>query len=253
MTAATLVVPCYNEERRLDGAALVAMVDGRPGLSLLLVDDGSKDGTRDVITRLAAARPARIATLVLPRNGGKAEAVRQGLLAALSGPVAAVGYLDADLSTPPAEATRLLDVLDERGASAALGARVALLGSDIHRTVSRHYLGRIFASLASLALESRVYDTQCGAKVFRCSPSLTAALSTPFLSRWAFDVELLGRLFIGTKTVAAISSGDVVEVPLRTWRDVAGSKLGSAAMAGALKDLTLISIDLARRRRAAAD
>jgi glycosyltransferase involved in cell wall biosynthesis len=251
MTGATLVVPCYNEEQRLDRAALLAMVDGRPGLHLLLVDDGSQDGTRAVLEELAAARPGRIAAHILAQNGGKAEAVRQGLVRALAGNGAAVGYLDADLSTPPDEALRLLDVLEQRGASAVLGARVGLLGTDIHRTAARHYLGRAFASLASLTLAARVYDTQCGAKVFRRTPALVAALETPFLSRWIFDVELLGRLLTGTASVPGITVDDIVEVPLRTWRDVPGSKLKPTHMAGALKDLALVALDLTRRRRAA--
>jgi glycosyltransferase involved in cell wall biosynthesis len=248
---AAFVVPCYNEERRLDGEALLAMVDGRPGLRLVLVDDGSKDGTRGVLEALAAKRPGRVTAHVLPENRGKAEAVRQGLQAALAGPAAAVGYLDADLSTPPAEALRLLDVLEGRGAAAALGARVGLLGTDIHRTAARHYLGRVFASLASLTLAARVYDTQCGAKVFRRTPALAAALEDPFLSRWGFDVELLGRLLAGTPTAPGLSLNDIVEVPLSTWHDVPGSKLKPAAMAGALKDLALVAMDLRRRRRAA--
>jgi glycosyltransferase involved in cell wall biosynthesis len=252
VSEATLVIPCYNEEQRLDGEAVLAMLDGRPGLRLALVDDGSTDGTVAVLERLAAARPGRVSVLPLSPNGGKAEAVRRGLRAALEGPAEVVGYLDADLSTPPAEAMRLLDVLDERRAAAAIGARVALLGTDIHRKAARHYLGRLFASLASLTLAARVYDTQCGAKVFRRSPALAAALEAPFLSRWAFDVELLGRLLVGAPGTPGLDANDIVEVPLRTWRDVPGSKLKPAAMAGALKDLALIRADLSRRRRAAA-
>jgi dolichyl-phosphate beta-glucosyltransferase len=248
VTTATLVVPCYNEEQRLDGAALLAMVDGRADFRLLLVDDGSGDGTRRVLEGLVAARPGRIEALVLSPNGGKAEAVRQGMRAALAGPAEIVGYFDADLSTPPPEMLRLLDVITERGVAAVLGSRVALLGSDIHRAALRHYLGRVFASLASLMLAARVYDTQCGAKLFRRSPALAAALEAPFLSRWAFDVELLGRLFTGTPDVPGLSPADVVEVPLRTWRDVPGSKLNPTAMAGALKDLARIGLDLKKRR-----
>jgi dolichyl-phosphate beta-glucosyltransferase len=249
VTTATLVVPCYDEEHRLDAGALLAMVDGRPDVRLLLVDDGSRDGTRRVLEGLAAARPGRIEALVLSPNGGKAEAVRQGMRAALAGPVDIVGYFDADLSTPPEEILRLLDITASGRAAVVMGARVALLGSDIHRAALRHYLGRVFASFASIMLAVRVYDTQCGAKLFRRSPALAAALETPFLSRWAFDVELLGRLFTGTPDVARISPNDVLEVPLHTWRDVPGSKVDPTAMVGALKDLALIGMDLKRRRR----
>jgi glycosyltransferase involved in cell wall biosynthesis len=244
---ATLVIPCYNEEKRLDVAALLAMVDGRADFRLLLVDDGSRDGTRGVLEGLAAARPGRIEALPLARNGGKAEAVRAGLSAALAAGAEVVGYFDADLSTPPEEMLRLLDAI-LAGPAAVLGSRVALLGADINRTASRHYLGRVFASVASLVLDARVYDTQCGAKLFRRSPALEAALAAPFLSRWAFDVELLGRLFAGAPGVPGLAPSEVVEVPLRAWRDVPGSKLAPAAMVGALADLARIGRDLARRR-----
>jgi hypothetical protein len=107
----------------------------------------------------------------------------------------------------------------------------------------------VFASLASLILNLRIYDTQCGAKLFRRSAALAAALETPFLSRWAFDVELIGRLLAGVPGVPPIPATDFVEVPLGSWSDVPGSKLRPAAMAGALKDLALIAADLRRRRR----
>jgi glycosyltransferase involved in cell wall biosynthesis len=245
----TLVVPCYTEAARLDQAALRAFVDGRPGLALLLVNDGSTDGTEACLRALAADRPGRIEALSLPANAGKAEAVRQGLRAALGAGANTVGYLDADLSTPTAEMERLLDILDARRAEVVMGARVALLGTDIRRQAARHYLGRVFASIASLVLKTRVYDTQCGAKVFRRSPALAAALETPFRSRWAFDVELLGRLLTGAPGVAATRPEAIIEVPLETWHDVPGSKLKPAAMVAAVKDLTLIGLDLRRRRR----
>jgi glycosyltransferase involved in cell wall biosynthesis len=250
MTAATLVVPCYDEAARLDGAALAALLDARPGARLLMVDDGSTDQTPARLRALAAERPGRVEVLTLPRNQGKAEAVRRGLLAALDGDADVVGYFDADLSAPAVEMGRLLDVMDQRRAQVVTGARVALMGTHIERLASRHYLGRVFATVASLILRVRVYDTQCGAKLFRRSPSLAAALDTPFLSRWAFDVELLGRLLAGAPGAPPVPEHDFVEVPLGAWRDVPGSKLGGAAMAGALADLARIGVDLARRRRA---
>jgi len=251
VSGTTLVIPCYNEAARLDQVALRAFVDGRPDVNLLLVNDGSTDATEACLRALAAERPGRIDVLSLPANAGKAEAVRQGLRAALAGGATTVGYFDADLSTPTGEMARLLDVLAARAHHHLRAARVALLGVDIRRQAARHYLGRVFASVASLVLKTRVYDTQCGAKLFRRSPALDAALETPFRSRWAFDVELLGRLLAGAPGVPATRPEAIIEVPLEIWRDVPGSKLKPTAMVGAAKDLTLIGIDLAARRRRA--
>ncbi|HEX3902485.1 MAG TPA: glycosyltransferase [Polyangia bacterium] len=245
----TVVVPCYNEAARLDELPLLAFLDGCAEASLLFVDDGSTDATAARLTALAARRPARIEVLSLRPNGGKAEAVRRGMLLALGRGPGLVGYLDADLSTPPNELLRLRAAFERPGVDAVLGARVALLGTDIERSAFRHYLGRVFASAAAIILQARVYDTQCGAKLFRASPALDAALATPFISRWAFDVELLGRLLTGGPASPPLPLAAIVEVPLATWHDVGGSKLGPLAMARTLAELGRIGLDLAARRR----
>jgi glycosyltransferase involved in cell wall biosynthesis len=252
MARLTVVVPCYNEADRLAAAPLLAFVDGHPDASLLLVNDGSSDATGAALDRLAAQRPGRIAALQLSPNRGKAEAVRQGLRAALAGGADIVGVLDADLSTPPAELDDLRAALDRPGVQVAIGARVGMLGYDIERSAVRHYLGRVFATAASMILKARVYDTQCGAKLFRAGPAFTEALATPFLSRWAFDVEFLGRLMIGTPNVPPLPLSAIVEVPLAVWHDVKGSKLGIGGMTRTLRDLALVARDMAARRRAIA-
>ncbi len=249
MPRLTVVVPCYNEAERLRGDPLLAFVDGCDDARLVFVDDGSTDATRAVLDVLAARRPERLAVLALPENHGKAEAVRQGLQHAMSGGAEVVGFLDADLSTPPRELTPLLEALGSPGVEVAIGARVALLGRDIQRSQVRHLLGRVFATAASLVLRAPVYDTQCGAKLFRSSPALAAALADPFLSRWAFDVELLGRLLTGSGGAEPLPLAALVEVPLGTWHDVGGSKLNALAMARTLKDLAVIAADLGARRR----
>ena len=250
MAEVALIVPCYNEAQRLDDASLLSLVDATPGLNLVLVNDGSQDATESRLRALSEARPQRIEAISLPQNCGKAEAVRQGLLRALRGPAALVGYFDADLSTPISEITRLITTIKETGAAVVMGSRWSRLGSAIERSAVRHYLGRVFASAASLLLKVRVYDTQCGAKLFRRTPTLQAALEEPFLSRWAFDVELLGRLLTGAKEVPGLEIGRFLEVPLLEWHDVPGSKLRARAMTGALRDLVVIGVDLRRRRRA---
>jgi dolichyl-phosphate beta-glucosyltransferase len=248
MERATLIIPCYNEARRLDTAALASLLDDDT-VDLLFVDDGSTDTTRQILDDLARARPQRIRVLALEQNSGKAEAVRRGLVSVIEAArTVVVGYLDADLATPPSEMHRLLGVLRAGHASVLFGARVALLGHHIERSPTRHYLGRLFATLASAALRLPTYDTQCGAKLFRITPALGDAVSERFLSRWAFDVELLGRLLTGSETSPPISIGDVWEEPLLAWRDVKGSKLAPRAMGKALVDLVRIDRDLARRR-----
>jgi glycosyltransferase involved in cell wall biosynthesis len=241
------VIPCFNEPRRLDHAGLAELL-ADPELDLVLVDDGSTDETANVLHALAAREPLRTSVLSLAENQGKAEAVRRGLLHALDAAPAIVGYADADLATPPRELLRLCALLRESSAEAVLGSRVALLGRDVDRSPARHYLGRVFATAASLALGTHVYDTQCGAKLFRASRALRAALSEPFRSRWAFDVELLGRLLAGSPGVPPLPASALIEEPLREWRDVAGSKLGAGQMLRTVTDLARIHRDLARRR-----
>ena len=219
-----VVIPCFNEARRLDTAALDEL--RAAGSAVIVVDDGSTDDTA------AIARAAGHTVISIP-HGGKAEATRQGLLAAIADGVAVTGYLDADFSTPASEWLRLRDVMgDDEELAVVMGARMAHLGAKIERRPARHYLGRVFATAASFTLSLPVYDTQCGAKVLRVSPALQDALATPFISGWAFDVELIKRLLRG-----GIPADALREVPLRQWRDVDGGHLRPSAMLRAALDL----------------
>lgn len=242
MIHSVIVIPCFNEAARLDAAALASLLAAE-GVELLLVDDGSTDDTRARLSEIAARAPGRIDVLALDDNWGKAEAVRRGMEQALLDGALRVGFLDADLSTPPAEMLRILQVLEERpDVDVVLGSRVRLLGRHIERRALRHYLGRAFATAASLSLGLPVYDTQCGAKAFRRTPALLTALRARFSSRWVFDVELLRRLLDGDGQVPGLSPAAFVELPLKEWRDVDGTNLGPVAMARAAVDLALLSV-----------
>lgn len=241
-----VVIPCYNEADRLDEADVLALLD-EPNVDVLLVDDGSTDDTAGLLARIASKAPERIRHLGLPANRGKAEAVRTGLLEALKAGAKVVAYADADFATPPSEILRLRRELDASGAQVVLGARISRLGADIDRKPSRHYLGRIFATGASAILGLEVYDTQCGAKVFRDSPALRNALAHPFSSRWSFDVELLGRLVAGGEGIEPIDPDAMLEVPLRRWVDVAGSKLSLRGAVRAGFDLATLAARVAQR------
>src|SRR5205085_869471 len=93
LSSARLIVPCYNEEHRLDRARFVAFARD-PRIELLFIDDGSKDGTASVLADLTREGGGKIAFHSLPRNAGKGEAVRQGLLRALEEGASVVGYAD---------------------------------------------------------------------------------------------------------------------------------------------------------------
>jgi dolichyl-phosphate beta-glucosyltransferase len=242
----TWVIPCFNEAARIDRAAFFALADQPPSTSLVLVDDGSRDQTLPCLHEIARQRPDRIVVLALPENRGKAEAVRQGMLRALGDGAERVGFVDADMATPPAELFRLAEMVRGGDCDVVIASRVQLLGSHIERRPMRHYLGRVFATCASLALRLPVYDTQCGAKVFRRSETLHAALGRPFLSRWAFDVELLGRLVRPQTGAPAIPVERMREESLRVWRDVSRSKLGPAAAVRTAFELVRIGWDLRR-------
>jgi dolichyl-phosphate beta-glucosyltransferase len=244
----TVVVPCFNEEARLDVEGFRIFLE-TPGLHLLFVDDGSTDGTRRILDGMVTDLNGRARVLPLPFNHGKAEAVRAGMRAALDTGSDVVGYYDADLATPPDEMRRLLETLVHTHAQAALAARVAFLGTHISRSALRHYLGRVFATFASMILELPVYDTQCGAKAFRRSGALDAALAQPFVARWAFDVELLGRLLAGTADTAGLPPDLLIEMPLRNWTDKPGSKLRPLQWPSLGTDLLKIWASLFRWRR----
>jgi dolichyl-phosphate beta-glucosyltransferase len=243
----TWVVPCLDEAARIDVRAFIALVDENASASLVLVDDGSSDGTLAVLRNIAGERPAQVEVIALPANLGKAEAVRQGLLRALSGGANIVGYIDADLATPPHELRRLADLARAGDYDILMGSRVQLLGHSIERKHARHYLGRVFATCASLSLGLPVYDTQCGAKLFRRTEALEAALEKPFASRWVFDVELLARLIRPRQGIAPVATARMREEPLLSWTDIPGSKLRPGAALRSGLDLLRLGLKLRRR------
>ncbi len=224
MPTVWLVVPCYNEEARLPVTAIDAFLRSHPGVAICLVDDGSRDGTRAVLDAVAAGFPGQVTVLACQGNQGKAEAVRLGVLHGLSESRAAIfGYWDADVSTPLSEVDLLVRILDARDDNiAALGCRVKRLGADITRSAVRHYLGRVFATFTSITLRLPVYDSQCGAKLFRRDAAVIA-FTEHFESQWLFDVEILARLRNHFGADRVLQS--ILEVPLQAWTHRDGSKL----------------------------
>jgi dolichyl-phosphate beta-glucosyltransferase len=248
MQKTIVVVPCYNEARRLHADVFVEAVENDPHLAFLFVDDGSKDDTSGVLRAMESKRREQLSVLVLERNSGKAEAVRRGLLSAFARSPDFVGYFDADLATPLTEIASMRALFQDRDIHIVMGSRVALLGRDVRRSHQRHFLGRAFATAASIALQLTVYDTQCGAKLLRNTEAVREVFGEPFSATWTFDVEILERL------LAKAAQGrlpplprSAAEYPVRQWHDIAGSKLR-------LRDFLRVGgelIELGIRRRVA--
>ncbi len=236
-----LVLPCFNEAARLPVDDVRVFLGANPAVGILFVNDGSTDQTLKVIEDARASLPGQVEVLDLDQNQGKAEAVRLGMARAMEGNATFAGFWDADLATALDVAPLLVEIMESRPQlDMVFGSRVQLLGRQIHRALARHYLGRIFATTVSLLLGIRVYDTQCGAKIFRISPVTRSLFDSPFTSRWIFDVELIARYLKACRAEGRDPLGGMYEEPLPAWRDVGGSKVRSGDFIAAFLDLIRI-------------
>lgn len=234
----TIVIPCYNEELRLPVEELTAFIVGHSQIKIILVNDGSTDGTLQLLHSISEAHSS-VSVLNLEVNSGKAEAVRQGMLqAAKDAETQLIGFFDADLATPLEEVYLLQSAMGP-DCQFAFGSRILKVGSTISRKAYRHYMGRIIATGISMILRLDVYDTQCGAKLFR-KEVVSTLFEKPFISRWLFDVEIFARLI---KLHGNEAPNYLIEIPLRTWIEKGDSKIG-------MKDVLSIPFELMRIRRA---
>lgn len=225
MSSVCLIIPCYNEANRLPADAFVAYLRRVPMVTACFVNDGSRDDTRALLERMQQQQPDQIEVLNLDQNQGKAGAVRAGMLHCAGQPVDYVGFLDADLATPLDAIGDLQTALDRQPAlDLVMGSRIKFLGADIRRDPFRHYVGRVIATLISNILKLPVYDTQCGAKLFRRAV-VANLFQEPFISPWLFDVELLARLI--RQHGRANVPDHVAEVPLKQWIEQSDSRISS--------------------------
>ena len=232
MQKVAIIIPCYNEEKRLSKAALEELHDTTQ-THIYLCNDGSTDGTAALIDGFAQSLE-RCFVIQYSQNEGKANTIFKSANNIIAKEeYSHIGYFDADFSTPVSEMKRMLNRLDEEPAKFIMGSRVKLLNYDIQRKLHRHIIGRMIITFVNMRLKLGIYDTQCGAKLFPVAVARQAFLK-PFETSWLFDIEI----FIRLKNNGQLVLGE--EFPLRHWKDVEGSKLSWKTSFKILKELYIL-------------
>jgi dolichyl-phosphate beta-glucosyltransferase len=227
----SIIIPAYNEERRLDATlrAILAYVEQQPySAEIIVVDDGSEDATARMVAPLCGHK-CRVQLLRNNRNRGKGFSVRKGFLQAKGKYLL---FSDADLSTPIAEVGRLMEQL-HNGYDIAIGSR-ALPDSrvEIHQPWYRENMGRLFNLLVQALVFRGIRDTQCGFKCFtrEAARDICRRMTR---ERFAFDVEML--------YLARVMDYRVAEVPI-VWRNSPETRVH------AIRDSASMFADLVRIR-----
>ena len=217
-----IVIPCYNEQYGIKMDEYSNFLNNNQTAFICYVNDGSSDNTVSVLETLQQKHDNQIHILSLEKNLGKAEAVRAGIQYCNQNfSHQHIGYLDADLATTLEEFMTLEEYLDDT-IWFCFGSRILKIGSTIIREKSRFLIGRIVATFISSVLQIRVYDTQCGCKIF--TKELSELLfQKEFTSKWLFDVELFYRMITLYGKEEAVHK--MAEIPLKLWVEKGNSKV----------------------------
>lgn len=229
-----IIIPCYNEEKRIKKELVVFLLN-QSSVDIYLANDGSKDDTLRVLEDISDDFRERCFILNYLQNSGKANTIYKAANELISKNIYShIGYFDADFSTPVPEMLKMFKELYRKPELFITGCRVKLLNTNIDRKLYRHIIGRIIVTLVNFRFKLGVYDTQCGAKIFPVTIA-KLAFSSPFLTSWLFDMEI----FIRLKNKDIMNMGR--EFPLRNWKDVEGSKLGWKTAFKILKEMYILT------------
>jgi CheY-like chemotaxis protein len=218
-----IVIPCYNEEERLLGAEFKEFVHKNLGYHLCFVNDGSKDNTLGVLEELRKGNEDRISIYNCEKNGGKAEAVRLGMLhLAKQNQYNFIGFLDADLSTNFDDFKVLANEISNSTFQIVSGSRMTRMGADIAKESARAIISKTVNFIIRQTLGMNFKDTQCGAKIMT-KEIVEKTFQKKFLTKWLFDVEIFMRMkkVYGTQVAQTL----ICEKPLNRWVHMDGSKL----------------------------
>lgn len=234
MSKVALIIPCFNEQQRLNTDAFASFIAKAPTFDLFFVNDGSFDKTGFLLDELSGKHKDRIFVIHKIKNEGKASAIRDAVLQIhnLHNRYDYTGYTDADLSTSLDQCKILADEIAEKKADCVFGSRIKKFGSQIERSLFRHLCGRLITTIIDTRFRLGIYDTQCGAKFFS-SELLASVCKEPFKSKWLFDVEIFLRLFRQKKE-------GIFETPLQSWKDSGNSKLNWLDFPQIVKELYLL-------------
>jgi glycosyltransferase involved in cell wall biosynthesis len=220
---ACIVVPCFNEEKRIDKSSFLLFATEHTYIHFLFVNDGSLDNTLEVLKAMAS-ESNKFNYLDMSHNKGKASAVREGMLHAHGLGFTHIGYLDADLTIPLQTAKELIDELfklKEKDVQIIFASRSQRFKKQAGQNHLRQTLGHTFSTLSRTVLQLPIKDTQCGAKFFDAK-SVPMLFGIPFISKWIFDVEIFFRLKDHYKKD---THKHFFEFPLEYWEDNNNSKI----------------------------
>lgn len=218
-----VVIPCYNEEERLLGSEFKAFAHKNLGYHLCFVNDGSTDNTLAVLEELKEANPTNISVYNCEKNGGKAEAVRQGMQHLIKDQqFDYVGFLDADLSTDFRDFDDLVKTIENSDFKIVSGSRISRMGADITKESARKIISKTINLIIQTILGMPFKDTQCGAKIMDREIA-ASVFRKKFITKWLFDVEIFMRMrkFYGKDEAKKL----ICEQPLKRWIHADGSKL----------------------------
>ncbi|WP_445722726.1 glycosyltransferase [Flavobacterium sp.] len=218
-----IVIPCYNEEKRLLGEEFKTFVRKNLGYHICFVNDGSKDKTLEVLHELRKGHEDYISIYNCEKNGGKAEAVRLGMLhLAAQNEYDYIGFLDADLSTDFDDFQDLTTTIFTTDFQIVSGSRMSRMGANITKESARAIISKTINFIIRKTLGMEINDTQCGAKIMT-KEIIESTFQDKFLTKWLFDVEIFMRMkkVYGSKKAQEL----ICEQPLKRWIHADGSKL----------------------------
>lgn len=218
-----VVIPCYNEETRLSSEEFKDFAHKNLGYHLCFVNDGSTDNTMAVLQKLQKENPSNISVYNYKQNGGKAEAVRQGVLQLVKDKqFDYIGFLDADLSTDFRDFNDLVITIEQSDFKIVSGSRISRMGANITKESAHKVISMTINLIIQTILGMPFKDAQCGAKVMDREVA-SKMFTKEFVTNWLFDVELFMRMkrYFGKTEVKRM----ICEQPLKRWIHADRSKL----------------------------